>query len=330
MSALGFNQFISKVSIIGAGRVGSALAYSLLMAGAAGEILLVDKEKDRAEGEAMDLNHAMPFASETRILSGSYEDCAGSNVIVITAGAAQEAGQSRLAMAHRNVQTIREIAAGLRESLATGVVIVVANPVDVLTYAFLKETKQPWHRVFGAGTILDTARFRHELGTIFGLDPRNVNAYIAGEHGDTEVPLWSITNITGIKIHNYLDCCNERHEQVALDGAFECSRTAAYEIIEKKGSTYYAIAAGTQRLVESVLRDQRSIHTVSIMVDGLYGIHDVCLSLPCVIGSQGIVQILELPLSGKEEKLLYESALKLRNAISQAMHEQEVQQEQHS
>ena len=304
-----------KISIIGAGMVGSSLGYTLIVEHVAGEVVLVDINKDRAEGEAKDIGHTVPFGAPTQVRAGDYEECRDSDVIVITAGAAQKPGESRLTLVDRNVKIYRDIVPRLVEVASGAIIIVVSNPVDVLTYATIRISGRPWQRVVGSGTILDTARFRHELGKHCGIDPRNVHAYIIGEHGDTEVPVWSLANIAGIGFKPYCRFCGRGCSDDQRNGIFEAVKNAAYEIIRLKGATYFAIALGTTRMIEAILRDQDTVVTASTLLQGQFGIEDVCLSLPVVLGRSGIERVLEIPLSDDEERALRHSADTLKKVI---------------
>jgi L-lactate dehydrogenase len=305
-----------KVSIIGAGMVGSSLAYSLVVERVASQIVLLDINRRRAEGEAMDINHAVPFSAPTTVLSGDYEDCRDSDVIVITAGLAQAPGQTRLDLVGRNVTIFRDIVPKLVGVAQNAIIVIVSNPVDVLTYATVRISGLPKERIVGAGTILDTARLRYELGAHCHIDPRNVHGYILGEHGDTEVPIWSTANIAGVMLLDYCAACGRSCRQEERDEIFRRVRTAAYEIIDRKGATYYAIALGTTRLIEAILRDQNTVATVSTLLEGEYGIEDVCLSVPAVIGRGGIDRVIHVPLSAGELKALRHSAQTLKDVIA--------------
>jgi len=305
-----------KISIIGAGMVGSSLGYTLIVEQVASEVVLVDVNRDRAEGEAKDIGHAVPFAAPTQVRAGEYEDCRDSDVVVITAGAAQKPGESRLTLVGRNVKIYRDIIPHLVKVASDAILIVVSNPVDVLTYAAIKISGLPRQHVVGSGTTLDTARFRHELGRHCGIDPRNVHAYIIGEHGDTEVPVWSLANIAGIGFKPYCQFCGRGCSDEQRGGIFEAVKNAAYEIIRLKGATYFAIALGTTRMIEAILRDQDTVVTASTLLDGQYGIEDVCLSLPVVLGRSGVERVLEIPLSKDEEKALRHSADTLKKVIA--------------
>jgi L-lactate dehydrogenase len=303
----------ARVAVVGAGNVGSTFAYALLLSGLAAEIVLIDVDRARAEGEAMDLNHAVPFAHPTRIWAGDYRDCAGAAVTVIAAGAKQKPGETRLDLVKRNAAIFREIVPRVARSNPEGILLIATNPVDALTYASLKLSGLPKARVIGSGTILDTARFRHLLSRYFKVDARSVHAFIVGEHGDSEVPVWSLANIAGMRLDAFCAANGVPLDRAALDEIFAQTRDAAYQIIERKGATYYAVAAGLMRIVEAILRDQGTVLSVSSLVDdGAFGDGDVCLSLPTVVGRTGIERVLRLELSPSEAAGLRQSAGVLR------------------
>jgi len=304
-----------KVSVIGAGMVGSSLAYTLMVERVAGELVLVDINAERARGEALDINHALSFSAPTSVRAGEYSDCADSDVIVITAGLAQKAGETRLSLVQRNVEVFRQIVPRLMEVASRAILLVVSNPVDVLTYVTMKLSGLPWQRVIGSGTVLDTARLRFELGRKCGVDPRNVHAHIIGEHGDSEVPVWSLANVAGVRFPTYCKLCGRGCPPEEFDELFQRVKDAAYEIIRLKGATYYAIALGATRMVEAVLRDQKSTLTASTLLQGQYGLADVCLSLPVVLGRGGVERVIEIPLSHEERQGLERSAGVIRNAL---------------
>lgn len=297
-----------RVSVVGAGNVGATFAHTLLLSGLASEIVLIDANRRKAEGEAMDLNHAMPLTQPARVWVGDYQDCAGSNVTVITAGAAQKPGENRLDLAARNVDIFRQIVPNIVQNNPNGIILVATNPVDVLSYASWKMSGLDKGRVFGSGTILDTARFRFLLSQYFGVDPRSVHAYIIGEHGDSEVPVWSAANIAGMRFPVFCEQMGLGCDQGALNSIFEQTRDAAYHIIERKGATYYAVAVGILRIVEAILRDQSTVLSVSSLVENYYGINDVFLSLPTVIDRGGVERRLRLKLNEEEVDGLRKSA----------------------
>lgn len=306
----------ARVAIVGAGNVGSTFAYALLLSGLAAEIVLIDANRAKAEGEAMDLNHAVPFTHPTRIWAGDYADCAGAMVTVLTAGANQKPGQTRLECLQANARIWREIVPQIARHNPGGILLVATNPVDVLTYAALKLSGMPSARVLGSGTILDTARFRFLLSQHFGVDARSVHAYIIGEHGDSEVPVWSLANIAGMHLPDYCRAQGLPFEQSQMEKIFELTRDAAYHIIERKGATYYAVAAGLLRITQSILRHQNTVLSVSSLIDNYYGISDLCLSLPTVVDRGGIQQVLRLELDDAETAKLRHSADVLRTTIA--------------
>lgn len=309
---------VPKISVIGAGMVGSTIAYSLTVEEVASELVLVDLDMDRARGEARDIAHALPFLAPTNVKAGDYEACRGSDVIVITAGTAQRSGETRLDLSKRNYEIFQDIVPHVEEVAEDALIIVVSNPVDVLTYATLQISDFAPERVIGSGTVLDTARFRYELAAHCGLDSRNVHAYILGEHGDSEVPVWSSTNVAGVPFEDFCKTCSrncDREEK--LKDIFERVKKAAYEIIDLKGATYYGIGMGATRLCESMMRNQNTILTASTLIQGQYGIDDVCMSLPVVLGRQGVRAVIEMPLEGQEKKALQNSAKTLRDALDE-------------
>jgi L-lactate dehydrogenase len=305
-----------KVAIVGAGHVGSTFAYALLLSGLASEIILVDANHAKAEGEAMDLNHTVPFAHPTRIWAGDFADCAGAAVTVLAAGTAQKPGQSRLDCIQANAQIWRDIVPQIASHNPGGILLVATNPVDVLTYAARKISGLPPARVLGSGTILDTARFRFLLSQHFGVDARSVHAYIIGEHGDSEVPVWSLANIAGMRLPDYCRANGLVYDEAAMQKIFESTRDAAYQIIERKGATYYAVAAGLLRITQSILRHENTVLSLSSLVENYCGISDVCLSLPTVIDRGGVRQVLRLSLDEVETDRLRHSAGILRTTIA--------------
>jgi len=304
-----------RVAIVGAGNVGSTFAYALLLSGLAGEIVLIDTDKQRAEGEVMDLNHTVPLTHPARVWQGSYADCAGADVIVISAGVAQRKGETRPDLLQRNIEVFKEIIPSITRYNRDGILLVATNPVDILSYTTWKLSGFPANRVIGSGTVLDTARFRSILSARLNLDPRNVHSYIIGEHGDSEVPVWSLANVAGMPLEDYcmsLGCEIGKEEREEINRQM---RAAADEIIARKGSTHFAVAAGLLRIVESILRSQNSILTVSNLISGYYDINDVYLSLPAIINERGVRNLLELNLDFKEQKALRDSAGQIRATL---------------
>lgn len=306
-----------KVGIVGTGMVGSSFAYALMQRGIATDLVLINDVVDRAVGEMMDLNHGLSFTKPMRIIAGNYADLAGANVVVITAGTAQRPGETRLDLLHRNAEILRSIIPEVVRYNPDGIILIASNPVDILTYIALKESHLPPSKVIGSGTILDTSRFRFLLGQYYGVDPRSVHAYIVGEHGDSEIPLWSLANIGGVRLRDFAPLQHKKYNQKDMDDIFVNVRDAAYEIIKRKGATYYAIGLGLLSIVEAILGNYRSVLSVSSLMTGQYGVSDMCLSLPCVVGSNGIEEVLTLPMSPEEEEGFRRSAEKLKQTYAQ-------------
>jgi len=297
-----------KVAVIGTGFVGSSFAYSLMIQGTVSEIVLIDIDKKRAEGEAMDLNHGLSFVRPAKIWAGEYSDCEDADVIVITAGLAQKPGQSRLELVGQNAKIFQEMIPKIKEHNEECILLVATNPVDAMTHVALKLSGFPPSRVIGSGTILDTSRLRYLLGEYFRVDPRNVHAYIIGEHGDSEVPVWSLANVAGTRLKDYCPICGQEYDEQYFNALFEEVKNAAYKIIELKGRTHFAIGLGLTRIVESIIRDENAVLTVSSLVQDYYGVSDICLSVPTIVNRQGVREILKLPLEEEEIKKLQTSA----------------------
>lgn len=297
------------------GNVGATFAYALLLSGLAAEIVLVDVNRAKAEGEAMDLNHTVPFTHPTRIWAGDHSDCAGATVTVLAAGAPQKPGETRLDLVKKNAAIWREIVPQVVKHNPEGILLIATNPVDALTYAACKLSGLPRGRVIGSGTILDTSRFRYLLSQHFGVDARSVHAYVIGEHGDSEVPVWSSANIAGMHLPDFCKAQGRPYDQHAMEQIFAQTRDAAYQIIERKGATYYAVAAGLMRITQAVLRDQNTVLSVSSLIDNYYGMTDVCFSLPTVVDRGGLENVLRLQLSQEEVEKLRNSAEVLKATI---------------
>ena len=308
----------NKISIIGSGFVGSTSAFAIMDAGLASDIVLVDINREKAEAEAMDLTHGAAFVKTVNITAGLIEDTANSDLIIITAGIGPKPGESRLDILNKNIPIFKESVPRLAHLSPNAIFLVVSNPVDVLTYITYKFSGFPSHRVIGSGTVLDTSRFKSILSKQFGIDARNIHAYIIGEHGDSEIATWSSTKIAGMSIEEYcktdhLDCSDE-FKSVIHDEV----KHAAYEIINRKGYTNYAVALAVRRICEAILGDEQSILTVSGLLSGEKGIDDVYMAMPCIVGRSGIRKILPIPLSDKETKELHHSASLLKDIIKQS------------
>lgn len=275
------------VGIVGTGNVGIAAAYALFLRRQASDIVLIDKDMRRAEGEAMDLMHGQSLVGRATVRAGSYEDLADAQVVLISAGVAQRPGETRLDLLNRNADVFREIAVELDRHAPGAILVIATNPVDILTWVMQELSSRPAARVIGTGTMLDTARFRALLGAHYGVDPRSVHAYILGEHGDSEVPLWSSASIGGQAIEERT-VLGRSWDREVMDALFDRVRRAAYAIIDRKGYTNLAIGVVLAQLVEALLEDQKSVLPVSVRLDGEYGIGNVCLSIPCIVGIEGV------------------------------------------
>jgi len=300
-----------KGSIIGAGQVGMACAYAMVIQNTLDELVIHDIDRAKLEGEVMDLVHGIPFVEPTRIWAGELADCAGSDVVIVTAGAKQRPGETRLDLVHRNVEIFKSLIPALMEHCPSAIFLVVSNPVDIMTYVSLKVSGLPVGQVLGSGTVLDTARFRYLLARRLGVDPRSLHAYIIGEHGDSEVAVWSKVNIAGTPIGQL----SPEWDPAQLGDIFEQVRNAAYEIIRRKGATSYAIGLGVAQIVQALVRDQRRVLTVSSLTQGEYDLPEVCLSLPRVVGRQGVERTLAISLTESERQQLHRSAQILRQVI---------------
>ena len=264
-----------KVVVVGAGQVGSTFAYALLLSGLVGQIVLIDVDRERVKGEAMDLNHGVPLSNPVRIWAGDYSDCTGADVVVVAAGTAQREGETRLDLVKRNAEIFGQIIPRITAHTQNAVLVIATNPVDILSCVAQKLSGFPPGQVIGSGTVLDTARFRFLLGEHLGIDPRNVHAYIIGEHGDSEVPVWSMADVAGMSLDEFCQRVGCELGEQDREQLFARTKDAAYEIIQRKGATYYAVAVGLLRITESILRDQHTVLTVSSLVPGHYGIQDV-------------------------------------------------------
>jgi L-lactate dehydrogenase len=307
-----------KVVIVGAGDVGASFAYALLQSGTAESIVLIDARKDLAESQALDLANGLPFVPATIVRAGSSDDYADAAVIVITAGTRQKPGESRLDLLQRNAHIMEQITDEITARKSQAVVVVTSNPVDVLTCAVQKQTGWPRNRIIGSGTMLDSARFRYLLSNHCGVDGRNVHAYILGEHGDSEVPAWSMTHIAGMAMDDYCQACRKCGDWIMERNRIVAEvRDTAYHIIDGKGSTCYAIGLALMRIVEAILRNEHSVLTVSTLLAGEYGLNDVCLSVPCIVSQSGVEKIIEGRLGKDELAALQASALVIKDKLAE-------------
>ncbi len=296
----------TRIVIIGIGAVGSTTAYTLLLRERMDELVLIDANKEKAIGDALDMNHGLPFVGKAEVWAGNYEDCAGADIIVITAGAAQKPGESRVDLLKRNVAIFQSITDEVLKYNQDGILLIASNPVDIMSYFTLQKSGWPAHRVIGSGTLLDSARFRYLIGDKLSIDPRSVHAHIIGEHGDSELPLWSLANIAGSEI-----LLDEKDKQ----SIFENTRDAAYQIISAKGATYYAIALALDRICTAILKNEASVLNVSTLLNDYHGVSDVYLGVPCIVDRTGVREVLKLSMSEEEKNLLHRSADKLKGLI---------------
>jgi L-lactate dehydrogenase len=305
-----------KVAVVGAGSVGATYSYALAQSGLADEIVLIDRNEDLVKGQVLDLVHGQPFFPTVNIRSGSPEDYSDAQLVVITAGATQRPGETRLQLLRKNSEIVGGIAEEIASNGCNGVILVVTNPVDVLTYVALNRSGWERGRVIGSGTVLDSARFRHLLSNYCGIDVHNVHAYFLGEHGDSEFAVWSMTNVAGISIDEYCPVCGKCSDWMKQRELIEQQvRESAYHIINSKGSTYFAVGLALVKITASILRRQNSVLTVSTMLNGEFGINDICLSVPCVLSEAGVTRILTSPLAPGEMDSLSRSASILKEAI---------------
>ncbi len=299
----------SKVVVVGAGSVGTTYIYALLQKGMAEEIVLVDVDQSRVEGEVMDLSHGLPYVPPAVVRGGDYDECADAGLIVVTAGASQSPGQSRTDLVRQNAEIIKNISLKIAETGSEAVLVMVTNPVDTLTLVAQKHLGWPKHRVIGSGTVLDSARFRYLIGRRCGIDVHNIHAYVLGEHGDSEFAAWSLTHVAGVAIEEYCRLCSHCNgDENPLIDIFEQVRNSAYHIIDYKGSTFFGIGMSLLRISGAILRNEQSILTVSSQVGGHYGLPDVCLSLPAVVGKEGVKRLVNPELPPEELDALKYSA----------------------
>ncbi|NLJ32044.1 MAG: L-lactate dehydrogenase [Clostridiales bacterium] len=306
---------VRKCGIIGCGFVGASIAFSLVESGLFSELVLLDANQAKAEGEAMDLSHGMPFARPMEIYAGSYDDIADCGLIILTAGANQKPGETRIDLVQKNVRIFKSIIPELKKRNYEGILLVVSNPVDILTYVALKLSGFPANRVLGSGTVLDTSRLKYLLGQHLGVDSRSVHAFIIGEHGDSELAVWSSANVSGIELDHYCEMSGHYAHDENMQKLYEGVRDSAYQIIQRKGATYYGIAMAVRRIAECILRNEHSIMPVSSLINDHYGLHGVCMGVPTVVGSSGVEKVLDIPLNAEEQKQLLESADLLKSIL---------------
>lgn len=307
-----------KAAMIGCGFVGSASAFALMQSGLFSELVLIDANHDKAEGEAMDIAHGLPFAGQMKIYAGDYDDIVDAAVIIDDRpGAAQKPGETRLDLVNKNVNIFKSIIPEIAKRNYKGILLIVANPVDILTYTAVKLSGLPENRVIGSGTVLDTARLKYALGEHLEVDSRSVHSFIIGEHGDSEIVAWSSTNVSGIPVNDFCELRGHFNHEEAMHRIADDVKNSAYDIIEKKGATYYGIAMSVKRICECIMRDEKSILPISSMMHGEYGISDICLSMPTVVGREGVETRVPIQLNEQEESALSASAEQLSKVAAQ-------------
>lgn len=297
-----------KVVMIGCGFVGSSSAFALMQSGLFSEMVLIDADKSRAEGEAMDIAHGISFARPMKIYAGDYDDISDAAIIVITAGANQKPDETRLDLIKKNAAIMKSIIAEIKKRPFEGILLIVSNPVDILTYIALKESGYTPNRVIGSGTVLDTGRFRYELSEHLGVDARSVHAFIIGEHGDSELAAWSNAKVGGLPVNDFCELRGHFSHEESMDRIFNNVKNSAYEIISRKHATYYGIAMAVRRICEAIVRDEKSVLPVSSLIQGEYGLEDVVLSLPAIVDKNGVEKIVAIPLDENEKEKLISSA----------------------
>lgn len=306
---------IQKAAIIGCGLVGSSIAFSLMQKDLFSEIVLIDNNKDKAVGEAMDLSHGRPYTNPMKIYAGDYNDIGDCAMIIITAGANQKEGESRMDLVNKNVGIFKSIIPHITKTDFEGILLVVSNPVDILTYVALKLSGYSKQKVIGSGTVLDTARFQYLLSEHLGVDSKSVHAFIIGEHGDSELAVWSGADISSIDINSFCEFRGHYNHIEAMDKIYKAVRDSAYEIIERKGATYYGVAMAVVRICEALIKDEKAVLPISCYLEGEYDLDDLCISVPSIVSSVGAESILKIPLNEEEKNKLDKSARALKSVL---------------
>ncbi|KXU50508.1 L-lactate dehydrogenase [Longibaculum muris] len=307
---------MQKVAVIGCGFVGATSAFSLIQTGLFSEMVLIDANHQKAEGEAMDLSHGSAYLTPMNIYAGGYDDIVDAGLIVITAGANQKPNETRLDLVKKNVAIFKSIIPEIKNRNCEGILMIVSNPVDILTYVTLKLSGFPAHRVIGSGTVLDTARLKYVLGRHLQVDPRDVHAYIIGEHGDSELAVWSGAQVAGIHINHFCELRGHFNHQEAMERLAQQVRDSAYEIIERKGATYYGVAVAVKRIATAIVKNEHAVLPISSLMQGEFGLNDICLSIPTVVGSQGVEKVVDIYLNNEENEKLQESAKALKEVLN--------------
>lgn len=306
---------MQKVAVIGCGFVGATSAFSLIQTGLFSEMVLIDANMQKAEGEAMDLSHGSAYLTPMNIYAGTYDDIVDAGLIVITAGANQKPDETRLDLVKKNVQIFKSIIPEIKERNCEGIILIVSNPVDILTEVALKLSGFPAHRVIGSGTVLDTARLKYVLGKHLQVDPRDIHAYIIGEHGDSELVVWSGAQVAGIHINHFCELRGHFNHEESMERLAQEVRDSAYEIIKRKGATYYGVAVAVKRIATAIVKDEHAVLPISSLMQGEFGLNDICLSIPTVIGQNGVEKVVDIYLNNDENEKLQTSAKALKDVL---------------
>ena len=307
-----------KAVMIGCGFVGAASVFSLMQSGLFSEMAMIDTDFARAEGEALDISHGVPFAKPMKIYAGNYDDIENASIVIITAGANQKPGETRLDLVHRNIEIFKSIIPEIKKRDFKGILLIVSNPVDILTTVTIKLSGLPENRIIGSGTVLDTARLKYSVGEHLNVDSRSVHAFIIGEHGDSEIAAFSSANISGIPLRDFYEMRGHYNHEADTDEIAQKVKNSAYEIISRKKATYYGIAMSVKRICEAIVRDEKSILPVSSMMNGEYGISDIALSMPAIVGKNGVETKVPILLNQEEIEKLQNSAKQLQNVLKNA------------
>lgn len=306
---------MQKVAVIGCGFVGATSAFSLIQTGLFSEMVLIDANMQKAEGEAMDLSHGSAYLTPMNIYAGTYDDIVDAGLIVITAGANQKPDETRLDLVKKNVQIFKSIIPEIKKRNCEGILLIVSNPVDILTEVALKLSGFPAHRVIGSGTVLDTARLKYVLGKHLQVDPRDIHAYIIGEHGDSELVVWSGAQVAGIHINHFCELRGHFNHEESMERLAQEVRDSAYEIIKRKGATYYGVAVAVKRIATAIVKDEHAVLPISSLMQGEFGLNDICLSIPTVIGQNGVEKVVDIYLNNDENDKLQTSAKALKDVL---------------
>ena len=308
---------VRKVAMIGCGFVGAACSFAIMQSGLFSEMVLIDADKNKAEGEALDISHGVPFAKPIKIYAGDYDDIKDASLIIVSAGANQKPGETRLDLVKKNISIFKSIIPEIKKRDFNGILLIVANPVDILTTAAQKLSGLPENKVIGSGTVLDTARLKYELGNHLNVDSRSVHAFIIGEHGDSEIAAWSSANVSGIPLNKFCEMRGHFNHAEAMKKIAQNVKNSAYEIIEKKRATYYGVAMAVKRICEAIIRDEKSILPISSLMRGDFGIEGISLSMPAIIGKDGVECLVPIQLNEEEISKLQKSAKTLQDILAQ-------------